>query len=250
MKGRSAEVTLSAAKGALRRSGSFASLRMTWLLGLLLTGGCEFYHYEIPSPDRLWHIIPWFDHMITARYVRPYETAAVPRYTPVGTVPVSGGEPDWSAEWTTGKTTTADALRNPYAPQSSARPSPAGPEVPILPHEVEAAGDTLYHTFCGVCHGQAGDGKGPVGPRVGAPSLLTGRARGYSDGYLYSIIRYGRGVMPRYGDKVYLPADRWAIVNHLRKLQAASPAPQEPAGAAVGIPPAPSATGSTSARPR
>jgi hypothetical protein len=80
--------------------------------------------------------------------------------------------------------------------------------------------------------------------------LLTGRARGYSDGYLYSIIRYGRGVMPRYGDKVYLPVDRWAIVNHLRKLQAASPAPQEPAGAAVGIPPAPSATGSTSARPR
>ena len=119
-----------------------------------------------------------------------------------------------------------------------------------LDEEVEAAGDTLYHTFCGVCHGQAGDGKGPVGPRVGAPSLLTGRARGYSDGYLYSIIRYGRGVMPRYGDKVYLPADRWAIVNHLRKLQAASPAPQEPAGAAVGIPPAPSATGSTSARPR
>ena len=118
------------------------------------------------------------------------------------------------------------------------------------PREVDAAGDTLYQTFCTVCHGAAGDGKGPVGPRVGAPSLLTGRARGYSDGYLYSIIRYGRGVMPRYGDKVYLPADRWAIVNHLRKLQAASPAPQEPAGAAVGIPPAPSATGSTSARPR
>ena len=41
--------------------------------------------------------------MITARYIRPYETAAVPRYTPVGTVPVSGGEPDWSAEWTTGQ---------------------------------------------------------------------------------------------------------------------------------------------------
>jgi mono/diheme cytochrome c family protein len=115
---------------------------------------------------------------------------------------------------------------------------------------VDAAGDSLYQTFCAVCHGAAADGKGPVGPRVGAPTLLTGRARGYSDGYIYSIIRYGRGVMPRYGDKVYLPADRWAIVNHLRKLQAASPAPQEPAGAAVGIPPAPSATGSTSARPR
>ena len=76
---------------------------------LLLSGGCEFYHYEIPSPDRLWHIIPWFDHMITARYVWPYETAAVPRYTPVGTVPVSGGEPDWSAEWTSRRSARARA---------------------------------------------------------------------------------------------------------------------------------------------
>ena len=116
--------------------------------------------------------------------------------------------------------------------------------------EDTASERSRWQTFCTVCHGAAGDGKGPVGPRVGAPSLLTGRARGYSDGYIYSIVRYGRGVMPRYGDKVYLPSDRWAIVNHLRKLQGESPAPQEPAGAAVGIPPAPSATGSTSARPR
>ena len=55
----------------------------------------------------------------------------------------------------------------------------------------------------------------------GRPSLLTARARGYTDGYLYSIIRYGRGLMPRYGDKVSDPADRWAIVNHVRQLQAA-----------------------------
>jgi mono/diheme cytochrome c family protein len=227
------------------------SARTTALAGLLLlSAGCDFYYYKVPSPDQLWHIIPWFDHMITARYVRPYETAAVPRYTPPGTVPVTGGEPDWSAEWAGGKATTADGLRNPYAQGAEARPSPAGPAVPVVPREVEAAGDTLYQNFCAVCHGGAGDAKGPVSNRIGAPSLLTGRARGYCDGYLYSIIRYGRGVMPRYGDKVYQPADRWAIVGHIRKLQSASPAPQEPAGAAVGIPPAPSATGSTGERPR
>lgn len=227
-----------------------AGVRSLAVAAALLTGGCDVYYYEIPSPDNLWHIIPWFDHMITARYVRPYETAGVPRYTIQGTVPVSGGEPDWSAEWVSGKTTTADTLRNPFAQAGEARPAPAGPEVPELPREVEAAGDSLYQNFCTVCHGVTGDGKGPVGNRVGAPSLLTGRARSYSDGYLYSIIRYGRGVMPRYGDKVYRPADRWAVVTHLRKLQAASPAPQEPAGASAGIPPAPSATGSTGERPR
>jgi mono/diheme cytochrome c family protein len=93
-----------------------------------------------------------------------------------------------------------------------------------LPGTVAARGDTLYQTFCAVCHGGIGDGKGPVGPRVAAPSLLTPQAQGRSDGYLYSIIRYGRGVMPRYGDKVYRPADRWAIVNYVRTLQSAAPA--------------------------
>ena len=89
----------------------------------------------------------------------------------------------------------------------------------MIPRDIDAAGDTLYQNYCAVCHGPAGDAKGPVSPRIGAPSLLTARARAYTDGYIYSIIRYGRGVMPRYGDKVYLPRDRWAIVNHVRKLQ-------------------------------
>ena len=216
----------------------------------LLVSGCDFWYDRVPSPDDLWHVIPWFDHMITAKYVRPYETSTVPRYTVPGTVPVSGGEPDWSDEWTTGKLTTVNSLVNPYAPGARGTPWAPGPAVPLIPHDVEATGDTLYQTYCEVCHGVAGDAKGTVSLRIGAPSLLTGRARSYSDGYIYSIIRYGRGVMPRYGDKVYLPSDRWAIVNHVRKLQAQSPAPQEPPGAAAGIAPAPSATGSTGERPR
>jgi mono/diheme cytochrome c family protein len=228
-------------------------LRLLLVAALTLgSGGCDWWYNRVPSPDQLWYVIPWFDHMIRSKYVRPYQTADVPRYTPPGIVPVSGGEPDWSGEWTTGKTATADALRNPYAAGAgdSVKPWPAGADVPILPHDVEAAGDTLYQNFCAVCHGSAGDAKGPVSSRIAAPSLLTGRARAYSDGYIYSIIRYGRGVMPRYGDKVYLPSDRWAIVNHVRKLQAQTPLGPEPAGAAVGIPPAPSATGSTAEVPR
>jgi mono/diheme cytochrome c family protein len=186
--------------------------RLLWLAALtLFAGGCDFWYSRVPSPDNLWYVVPWFDHMIQAKYVRPYETSAGPRYTPPGIVPVTGGEPDWSAEWTTGKLTTADALRNPYAPNASegARPSPPGAEVAVIPRDVDAAGDTLYQNYCAVCHGVAGDAKGPVSPRIGAPSLLTGRARAYSDGYLYSIIRYGRGVMPRHGDNSF--GDCWAI---------------------------------------
>ena len=227
--------------------------RRRWSLVALLAlgaGGCDWYYYRLPSPDDLWYVIPWFDHMIGARYIRPYETDSVPRYSIEGTVPVTGGEPDWLAEWSSGKATTADALVNPYAPGAERQPSPPGPEVAVHSRDLDAAGDTLYQNFCTVCHGAAGDAKGPISGRVGAPSLLTGRARGYTDGYLYSIVRYGRGVMPRYGDKVYLPSDRWAIVNHVRKLQAQTPAAPEPPGAAAPIAPGPAATGSGGGRPR
>jgi mono/diheme cytochrome c family protein len=224
----------------MRRSPLLAAL-------VLLCGGCDFYYYRLPSPDDLWHVIPWFDHMVRARYIRPYETDQVPRYSPAGSVPLSG-ERDWSAEWTSGKATTANALKNPYA--GGAAPRPGGTSAPVVPREVEAAGDTLYQNFCSVCHGPTGNADGTVSSQIGAPSLVTARARAYSDGYIYSIIRYGRGVMPRYGDKVYAPSDRWAIVNHVRKLQARSPASPAAPGAATPIPPAPSATGSTGAVPR
>jgi mono/diheme cytochrome c family protein len=217
-----------------------------WWTGLaaltLSTTSCDFYYYRVPSPDELWHVIPWFDHMIHARYIRPYETQHVPRYTPEGSVPVSGGEPDWSAEWVSGRTTTANALRNPLT-----TPRLPGAAVPVIPREAKAAGDTLYQNFCTVCHGPTGNADGPVSRQMAAPSLLTPRARAYSDGYIYSIIRYGRGVMPRYGDKVVVPTERWAIVSHVRRLQSQFPVAP---GEATPIPPGPSATGSTSTVPR
>jgi mono/diheme cytochrome c family protein len=58
---------------------------------------------------------------------------------------------------------------------------------------------------------------------MGAPSLLTPQARGRSDGHIYSLIRYGRGVMPRYGDKIPSAEARWAVVTYVRKLQADAP---------------------------
>jgi mono/diheme cytochrome c family protein len=208
----------------------------------LSTGACDFYYHRIPSPDDLWYVIPWFDHMIHARYIRPYETDQVPRYTPEGSVPVTGSEPDWSAEWVSGKTTRADALKNPLVAGGKAhRP---GPAVPDIPRDMAAAGDTLYHNYCSVCHGSGGNADAPVSALMAAPSLLTPRARAYSDGYIYSIIRYGRGVMPRYGDKVPVPAERWAIVSHVRRLQAEGPVVPGPAAP---IPPGPSATGSSQA---
>lgn len=198
--------------------------RLLLLAALALAStGCEYWYNKVPSPDDLWHIVPWFDHMIRQKSVHPYARADIPRNTVAGSVPITGGEADWGAEFKSGKTTTADALVNPYAAGGSGEPTPPGPAVVTFPATVAATGDTLFHTYCSPCHGNDGNADGTVTRKIGAPSLLTARARGYSDGYIYSIIRYGRGVMPRYGDKVYRPADRWAIVNYVRTLQAAAP---------------------------
>jgi len=172
---------------------------------LAALAGCNFYYNDVPSPDALMHAIPWFDHMIQQPSVKPYSRADIPRSTVDGTVPVTGGERDWFAEWSVANTTTADKLVNPGRTAS-------------------AVGDTLYHTYCATCHGPLGAGDGPVGVKLAARSLLTDIARKYTDGYLYSIIRYGRGVMPRYGDKI--PQEgRWAVVEYVRALQRAAPAP-------------------------
>jgi mono/diheme cytochrome c family protein len=183
----------------MRRS-RLGTASLALVLGL---AGCQTWYNDIPSPDDLMHVVPWFDAMIKQRSVAPYSRADVPRNTVDGTVPITGSEGSWLAEWSVGDTRTADQLANPLAGQ--------GPS---------AMGDTLFHTYCAVCHGNLGGGDGPVAKKIGSPSLLTDRAKGYTDGYLYSIIRYGRGVMPRYGDKVYRPDRRWEIVNYVRKLQA------------------------------
>jgi hypothetical protein len=49
------------------------------------------------------------------------------------------------------------------------------------------------------------------------PSLLTDQAKGHSDGYLFAMIRNGRGAMPTY-NRIEEP-DRWDVVNYVRGLQ-------------------------------
>lgn len=189
--------------------------KLTALLGILATAGlgaCNWWYNDVPSIDAIWYQVPWFDHMIAQRSVHPYSRADIPRYTVAGTVPITGGERDWRV---------GDPLNLQYGFDTLVAKRLANPRS----REATARGDTLYHTYCAVCHGPNGDpATSTVGPRVAAMSLLTDRARAWPDGYLYSLVRYGRGVMPQYGDKVTRPEDRWAIVNYVRHLQAQAPA--------------------------
>jgi hypothetical protein len=69
-----------------------------------------------------------------------------------------------------------------------------------------------------VCHGDAGNGDGPA-TKLGIPgiSLVTDITKGRSDGYIFGMIRNGRGLMPSY-NRIEDP-DRWDVVNYLRGLQ-------------------------------
>lgn len=106
--------------------------------------------------------------------------------------------------------------------------------------ELLAIGQQQYNIYCIVCHGGTGDGKGTVGSRWSYPlpaftaeAYRRGGEKG-QDGYLFHTIRNGVAnvgdnvpfalKMPSYASKVS-ELESWAIVAHIRALQAASAAP-------------------------
>jgi len=164
------------------------------LLGLLLLAGCR--------PEDVIHRFSWFNSMVTQRSIRPYAKLRPPVE---GTVPVTGPPTVTDADAT-------ERLANPRTRTS----------------ESVNNGKVVYEIYCLVCHGETGRGDGPVsssggGPFVGVRSMVTDTVDRRTDGYLYGVIVnaqvMGRGLMPRYGDKI-IGTDRWDLVNYVRTLQA------------------------------
>lgn len=86
-----------------------------------------------------------------------------------------------------------------------------------------AHGEVMYQRFCYVCHGTQGHGDGPVigpGKFPFALNLTLPATVGRSDGYIYAVLREGRGLMPSYGARMS-EKERWQIVNYVRQLQGA-----------------------------
>jgi mono/diheme cytochrome c family protein len=138
--------------------------------------------------------VPWFTTMSDQVVVRPFE---LPRTPPPGSVPITGRED--SLDLLTGVT----SLANPVPP------SPASLQ----------RGQLLFDTYCIVCHGPAGHADGTVVPKfVPPPDLTLDASKQRSDGYIYAMIKQGRAIMPKYGDKIR-GLDRWNVVNYVRKLQ-------------------------------
>jgi len=175
------------------------------LLVLAAVTGCTRDQWQrLPSPDDAVATVPWFSTMHRGLAVQPY--AVAPRPPVPGTVPITGGELGLHLE--NDKDLPAINRLHNLAPRTA---------------ESLDRGKQLFNIYCYPCHGPAGQGNGPVAPKfMTPPNLTAAQAKGYSDGYLHTLIRYGRGLMPPYGDKVR-GMDRWHLVNYIRLLQGNTP---------------------------
>lgn len=83
----------------------------------------------------------------------------------------------------------------------------------------------LYNIFCGICHGEKGDGAGylvrddggvyPVQPA----NFLLDEFVTASNGRYYHSIVHGRNLMGSYKDKLSYE-ERWQVIHYIRSLQA------------------------------
>ena len=115
--------------------------------------------------------------------------------------------------------------------------APDGTFVATIPVPVDEAlaerGRERYGIYCEPCHDPRGDGRGILFRRGNVPtaSLHQERILALPDGELFDVITNGRGLMSSYRWPIP-PADRWAIVAHVRELERQRVA----AGASAGTP--------------
>lgn len=93
----------------------------------------------------------------------------------------------------------------------------------LTPTQMKEA-ERLYLVNCGICHGAALDGNGPLwkggdGPYPAAPrNLKDDYTKKLSDGQIYHVISYGKGQMGSYASQLR-PEQRWWITSYIRSKQ-------------------------------
>ena len=159
---------------------------------LLFSSSCEWFT-DFKRQPSLWTWEPVKDSLTPSR--------GNPQYS----VPVTG--------------MAVSAMQVSYAPLPGTIDSMASLRNPTPISEQSLHNGRMYFQInCAVCHGDAGAGDGPA-TKLGVPgiSLVTDITKARTDGYIFGMIRNGRGLMPPY-NRIEEP-DRWDVVNYLRGLQ-------------------------------
>ena len=86
-----------------------------------------------------------------------------------------------------------------------------------------ARGERMFRRLCVPCHGAEMQGNGPVAAKfMPPPDLLGANTRGRTDGYIYTYIRFGGAIMPKYGHAL-TEGQTWDVIHYLRQRQKTSP---------------------------
>jgi len=186
-------------------------------LALTTLAGCK------PLDDAM--VLVFGRSMRDQRSFDPYENT---RPAPVGSVPFAAANyPAADGEINIGQPEGIDIP--PFTQSDLGTPGVGGPLIqgmvnptdPTSPASL-ARGEELYMRWCVVCHGPDGVGANAyiagLHPVLPAYNISAELVSGYSDAYLYAMIRVGRGLMPEYGSRI-AHFDRWHVVNYVRQLQ-------------------------------
>ncbi|MEP1487568.1 MAG: cytochrome c [Algibacter sp.] len=83
-----------------------------------------------------------------------------------------------------------------------------------------AKGKALYDIYCGICHGNKGNGQGNLVKRekiLGIPSY-DDAGRAITAGSIYHTIYYGKNAMGSYANQLK-EEERWQVVSYVLKLK-------------------------------
>jgi len=102
-------------------------------------------------------------------------------------------------------------------------PSLGAPQNPVTVDETSIArGTELYRINCKMCHGETGEGNGPIAPFLVnfKPANLTSPVVQFlSDGAIFMTITNGKeGRMPALNENLTV-RERWDVVNYVRTLK-------------------------------
>jgi len=153
----------------------------------------------------------WFSDFKRQPKIDPWEAYS---YDSAG--PRFRGQPQYSVS-TTGTAVPGYAVSYNQLPGTIDSMSTIANPTPVSDASLEN-GRKHFAINCMVCHGEKGAGDGTATKYGMVPiSLLTPITQNRTDGYIYGMIRNGRGLMPSYNR--IEESDRWDVVNYVRGLQ-------------------------------
>ncbi len=80
-------------------------------------------------------------------------------------------------------------------------------------------GTALYKRYCWHCHGDTGQGDGPVGVVYkGVLAYNSASVKNAPEGHIFHVITHGKGRMMPHA-AIVSPEDRWKIVRYVQTLQ-------------------------------